>query len=315
MFNDDRWKMLDFPQLFRTREYVSRGITRHGLYHSDRYRQVLPGVRMDLECCDRCPVPVWADNDWRWDAQRLRAALLLYPGVVASHAMAARLYGWPLPSNWLTDQLHVSVRNANSRIRLRQITLHRAKQMSTREWFGLPILSPEDVFIGLGGDLLTRDLIKLGDAAVGKWHGSPQIGLDDLRASVRDRPFVRGRRHLLEALDMVRLTVDSPPETDLRLWAIAVGLPEPVVHPQIHSRMLGRVVEPDLGYPDALLALEYEGEHHLRSKRQWQSDINRDEALRAEGWTVLRVTSSVNYAQLETTIRRHLGLEAPRRRA
>lgn len=308
MFNGDRWVMLDFPQLFRTQDYTARGITRHSLYHSKRYEQVLPGVRLDREAFDRCPTPTWADDYWKWDALRLRAAQLLYPGIAASHAMAARLYGWPLPSNWRTPQLHVSVRDRNSRIRITQVRLHRMTRMSTRQWCGLEVVAPEDVFIGLGGDLGQRDLVKLGDAAVGNWHGPPQIRLDELRTHVCNRPFVPQRSHLIKALDLVRLTVDSPPETNLRMWTIAVGLPEPVVHPKIYSSLLNRTVEPDLGYPDDLLALVYEGEHHLRSKQQWQSDIRRDEALRAEGWTVIHVTSKVNYQQLEAQIRHHLGL-------
>lgn len=310
MSNGARWQMHDFAQVFRTREHGARGITRHSVYHSARYEGVLPGVRMDKERFDRRPTPIWADAEWLFDAQRLRAALLLYPGIAACHAMAARLYGWPLPSNWLTPQLHLATTNPNSRIRLAQITLHRTASMSVRQWFGLPILSPEDVFISFGGDLLHRDLVKLGDAAVGNWHGPPQIGLRELRSYVRNRPFVR-RRRLVDALDRVRESVDSPPETDLRLWAVEVGLPEPVVHPKVHCHTIGRVVEPDLGYPDAKLALEYEGAHHFQSKRQRVSDLNRDEGLRAEGWIVLHVTSTVNYRQLETKIRHYLGLPDP----
>ena len=308
MSDDVRWQMHDFPQVFRTRDHAERGITRHSLYHSKRYEEVLPGVRMDLEKFDRCAAPVWADAAWRFDAQRLRAALLLYPAIAASHALAARLYGWPLPSNWLDSHLHVSLTNPNSRIRLSEITLRRMTSMSVKRWFGLPILAPEDVIIGIAGDLLQRDLVKVIDAAAGNWHGPPQIRLDELRVSVRGRPFVRQRQHLIEAVDLARPTVDSPPETDLRLWAVAVGLPEPVVHPKVPSRSLGRIVEPDLGYPEALLALEYEGGHHFQSKRQRENDLKRDEALRAEGWTVLHVTSNVDYRQLETQIRHHLGL-------
>lgn len=309
MYADSRWVMHDFPEVFRTRDYIERGITRHSLYHSKRFQQVLPGVRMDLERFDRRPVPAWADTAWLFDAQRLRAALLHYQDIAASHALAARLYGWPLPCNWLTSQLHVSVTEPNCRIRLPGITLRRMTTMTVRQWFSLPILAPEEVIIGIAGDLMQRDLVKICDAAVGNWHGPPQIGLDELRDCIRTRPFLRGRQHLVEAASLARPTVDSPPETDLRLWAVEVGLPEPVVHPHVRSRLLGRIVEPDLGYPDARLALEYEGGHHFESKRQRESDLRRDEALRAEGWTVLHVTNNADYILLEAQIRDHLGLE------
>lgn len=125
---------------------------------------------------------------------------------------------------------------------------------------------------------------------------------------IDSRSRVRSRHHLLDALSLVRPAVDSPAETDLRLWALTVGLPEPAVHPQISSRLLRRVIEPDLGYQDAKLALEYEGEHHLRSRDQWNRDIERDDAMRYEGWTVLKVTSRTDYRLLESKVRHHLGL-------
>lgn len=308
MFNNGAWEMQDYPRLFRVSDHAQLGITRHSLYCSDEYPSVVPGVRMDEHSFDTFPTPLWAEQDWKRAALRLRAALIRYPDVVASHATAARLYGWPLPPKLTTPQLHLSTSNKNSRIRHQSIVLHRPTQMSSQLWFGLPILAAEDVFIGIGPDLLLRDLIKLGDAAVGNWHGSPQISLRNLHQAIRNRTHLRRGKHLLAALDLIRPTVDSPAETDLRLWTRTVGLPEPVVHPRVHCRLLGRVAEPDLGYPNKLLALEYEGEHHLRSKRQWDSDIQRDEALRYEGWTVIKVTSRTNYRHLEAKIRHHLGL-------
>lgn len=170
------------------------------------------------------------------------------------------------------------------------------------------MLDAIDVFIGIGPDLQVRDLVKLGDAAIGNWHGPPQAELNALREQVIERRFIRRRQHLLAAIELMRQTVDSPAETDLRLWTVATGLPEPVVHPKIYCALANRIVEPDLGYPDDKLALEYEGDHHRFSKQQWARDIERDEALRSENWTVLKVTSRTNYRRLEAAIRDHLGL-------
>ena len=47
---------------------------------------------------------------------------------------------------------------------------------------------------------------------------------------------------------------------------------------------------PDLQYRLQRIALEYEGEHHLLQPGQWNRDIERDDRLRAIGWTVLRFT-------------------------
>lgn len=308
MFNDHRWELRDYPLLFEARRASQQGITRHSLLQTTRYPVVVPGIRMDLESFVRHRTPVWADRKWQWDALRFRAALMKRPSVVAGHALAARLYGWPLPSNHMTDQLHVYTSDMNARIFQPAITLHRSKSISQKRWLDLPLLNAVEVFIGIGPDLQLRDLVKLGDAAIGNWHGPPQADLNELRTQVTERSFIRRRQHLLAAIELMRQTVDSPAETDLRLWTIAMGLPEPAVHPAIYCALSKRFVEPDLGYPDDKLALEYEGDHHRSSKQQWARDIERDEALRSENWTVLKVTSRTNYQRLEATIRHHLGL-------
>lgn len=308
MFNDSMWEMRDYPRLFRVQRAAELGITRHGLLCSGRYPVVLPGIRMDLETFDRFRTPRWAGRGWESDALRLRAALLKFPRIAASYATAARIYGWPLPPCFLNAELHVCSEDMNARIRMPRVSLHRTLHFSPQQWLDLPVVDPTEVFISLGPDLSLRDLVKLGDAAVGKWHGPPQTTISTLHQQIDRRSRVRRRHHLLHALSLVRPTVDSPAETDLRLWARAVGLPEPVVHPQIASRLLRRVIEPDLGYQDAKLALEYEGEHHLRSRDQWNRDIERDEAMRYEGWTVLKVTSRTDYRLLESKVRHHLGM-------
>jgi very-short-patch-repair endonuclease len=52
-------------------------------------------------------------------------------------------------------------------------------------------------------------------------------------------------------------------------------------------RFIARV---DFAYPDHLLALEYEGDHH-RHRDVFRSDIDRLNRMRLLGWTVLRFTA------------------------
>lgn len=308
MFNDTRWEMRSYPRLFHARKAEELGISRYNLLHTGRYPVVLPGIRMDRENFDSFRTPRWAEQSWELEALRLRAAQLKFPRIVATHATAARIYGWPLPQHLMTDQLHVCAEDLNSRIRIPRVTLHRTRHFSRWEWLDLPILDPASVFIGLGPDLSLHNLVKLGDAAVGNWHGPPQADINGLRRQIDGRQRVLNRGRLLEALELVRPTIDSPAETNLRLWLRSVGLPEPTVHPQIESDLIKRTIEPDLGYPDKKLALEYEGDHHRDSPDQWARDIERDEAMRVAGWTVLKVTGRTNYRQLEAKIRHHLGL-------
>ncbi|WP_249356673.1 hypothetical protein [Brevibacterium sp. 2SA] len=314
MFTSHTWEFRDFPLLFKASAAASMGISRHNLFYSGRYPVVVAGVRMDQKMTVSYPAPIWADDDWTETAQNIRALRLKFPHIAAAGVSAAILYGWPLPAGTPHSPLHIASDNANLRVRMPAVVLHRSRPFAVRNFFGLPVLGPAEAFILLGRTLTLHDLVRVGDAAVGNWHGPPLLGLEELSSAVDSIRGIRALPHLRAALDLIRPTVDSPRETDLRLWTRAVGLPEPTVHPQIFCRALNRVVEPDLGYEQERLALEYEGDHHRTSKSQWSRDIERDEAMRAEGWVTFRVTSRTDYALLEGKIRRHLGLQ-PRPRA
>ncbi|WP_231488477.1 hypothetical protein [Brevibacterium sp. VCM10] len=151
--------------------------------------------------------------------------------------------------------------------------------------------------------------MKIGDAAIGDWKSPPQFTLPSLVEHVAETRHLRARSKLKAAVELIREDVDSPMETDLRLWAVSRGLPEPAVHPAVYCPTIDRTLHPDLGYPKEKLALEYEGDFHRTSEGQWAADIDRVNALKAAGWTVLRVTKSTNRRQLERDIRRHLGLQ------
>ena len=48
----------------------------------------------------------------------------------------------------------------------------------------------------------------------------------------------------------------------------------------------------DMGWEDALVAVEYDGEHHRTVRSQYSYDIRRLEMLQRRGWTVIRVTAA-----------------------
>ncbi|UVI35610.1 hypothetical protein [Brevibacterium spongiae] len=151
--------------------------------------------------------------------------------------------------------------------------------------------------------------MKIGDAAIGDWKSPPQFALETLAKHISETKHLRDRSKLETAVGLIREDVDSPMETDLRLWALSRKLPEPAVHPAVYCPTIDRTLHPDLGYPKERLALEYEGDQHRISEDQWAADIDRVNALRAAGWTVIRVTKSTNRHQLERDIRKHLDLQ------
>ena len=64
---------------------------------------------------------------------------------------------------------------------------------------------------------------------------------------------------------------------------------------------------------DAKVAVEYDGDQHRTDRRQWREDRERDAALRAEGWEVIRVTADVfRPGHWELFVRQLRGLVAAR---
>jgi very-short-patch-repair endonuclease len=73
------------------------------------------------------------------------------------------------------------------------------------------------------------------------------------------------------------------------------------------SEWLGRV---DLAFPEARIAIEYEGAYHFEDGQIIRDDV-RYARLRAAGWTVIRL-SAAHLRDLDTIVARvHAALEGP----
>ncbi|WP_211978610.1 hypothetical protein [Brevibacterium sp. W7.2] len=293
-------------RLFLTGDAGEHGVTEWDLRQRSSVRTISHGIRADdLQTVWR-KVPSWADEQWEAESEALRALELRYPLIAASHSSAARLFGLPLPRRLTDGPLHVCSDDRDLRIRRSSVVRHRVADFSTVSILGHTLVSPSVLFLQLATILDRDELVRVGDAMIGRWHGPPLCTLEELVAHLRSRASIRRRRVAESGLELVRPGVDSPRETDLRLWAISVGLPEPEVHPAVFCRQLGVEIHPDLGYRRALLGLEYEGDHHRTDRTQWDEDIRRVNALNAEGWLIIRVNSRTDMVQLEFAIRQRL---------
>lgn len=297
----------DYATLFLTADAAKLGITERELRDDSHYRALYRGVHVNERSTVRYGTPGWADQHWMDLSLRLRAFLLVDPNAVGATFTAAQLYGLPIPSRF--RNLHLHVTGDSRQITRKGITRHRQKSVTMRRELGLPLQSPESLLVDLAPHLELNELVAVGDATIGNWHGDPLCTLADLKQHAASRTYLRARSKLQRALELIREDVDSPKETSTRLWFLDRGLPEPEVHPAVFCPALGRAFRPDLGYPEARLAIEYEGDQHRSSRQQWNRDIERYEALQAAGWTVLRITADTNMRVLERRIRAHLDLD------
>lgn len=93
-----------------------------------------------------------------------------------------------------------------------------------------------------------------------------------------------------QTVDLVDGRSESPPESRIRVAVIRAGLPRPV--PQFEVRVDGRfIARVDLGWPNAKVAVEYDGSHHA-DVLQMRRDRRRLNALVHAGWTVIHATAA-----------------------
>jgi len=204
-----------------------------------------------------------------------------------SHATAARLLGLPLPP-WIERDptLHVTAVAAREP-RVRGIAGHLAATASNVVVVGgLRVSAPVDTWCALASVLSLDDLAVLGDALVRRQH--PLATMEELRLAVASQRGRRGVRRLQRALALVRPGTDSPKETVVRLVIIRAGLPEPLVNFRIVSGAGRFLALGDMVYPDYKVLVEYDGGYHFESDEQVFHDIDRLDAVMAEGWRVIR---------------------------
>ncbi|NEK87577.1 DUF559 domain-containing protein [Blastococcus saxobsidens] len=90
------------------------------------------------------------------------------------------------------------------------------------------------------------------------------------------------------AAALVDPRAESPPESRVRVACVLAGLsPVPQYEVQVDGMSLGRI---DLAFPEARLAIEYEGAYHFEEE-QIVRDDERYARLVAAGWRVIRLSA------------------------
>jgi hypothetical protein len=228
-------------------------------------------------------------------AHCLEYAPLLRPGQFFSHETAARLWKFPLPGAFARDHpLHVSVGAPGRAPRSAGIVGHQATGGSIIQRFGLPVSDAITTWLALAPLLEIDDLVAIADHIVlepvvlDPYDIRPHAALAELQRRVAAFRG-RGARKAASAVQWVRPGAESRPETLLRLLIARAGLSEPEVNAEIRDaagRLLGRA---DLLYRRWKVIVEYDGEGHRTSSRQYERDETRLEDFALEGFRVVRI--------------------------
>ena len=144
-----------------------------------------------------------------------------------------------------------------------------------------------------------ESLIVLGDAVIAATSKQPVLAKDrdaaaiyqDLVRFVEQFTRFRGRPSCVRALPLISPGADSPKESEERLSLVAHGIPQPVANYVVPDAAFasGAPITLDLAWPEFKVAVEYDGDHHRRFRKQYVRDQQKRRRLRQLGWTVIEV--------------------------
>jgi hypothetical protein len=228
-----------------------------------------------------------------------------------SHLTAARLWPLPVPPPGADEQVQVGICRPLYPPRRSGVVGHRlsASHVAVVERAGLPVVDPATLFCQLASALSLPDLVAVGDALVLEpvfqdWREErPWVSLGQLTERV-DVFHGRGKASATAALSLIRPGAESRPETLLRLAILRAGLPEPEVNINVMDatgRFIGRG---DLVYRPWRVVVEYDGDQHRTTTKQFDRDVTRLEAFAAAGWTVVRVVGRSFFGDRDACIAR-----------
>lgn len=227
------------------------------------------------------------------DEPLVRAAALLRrlpPGAVLSGPSAARVHRLWVPAGGEPDVTVPAAGPAAATTgpQRPEVTAHRRalRPDETVVVHGLPATSLPRTWFDLAGALGLADLVAAGDSALRA--GATATQLADAASLGRGR---RGVVRARKALPLIDGRSRSRPESVLRVALVTGGLPTPEVNQPVYDEQGGWLAEPDLSYPAARLAVEYQGIHHAE-ERTMRRDAARHMDLHRAGWQVLYYTAA-----------------------
>lgn len=201
---------------------------------------------------------------------------------------ALELCGVELPRHSTLPQkdFYVTVRSKGTRSSLDNVDyrIWNAKFSSIAFSNGVTCMHPMDAWIQFAQYLNLTELVVLAEALIRRYGYAIEQFTQRLTAFHR----VIGRARCEAALKLVKPS-DSVQETRTRLALMLFGLPIPQTQYGITDSENGYTYTVDMAYPQYKVAIEYDGDHHRRFRKQYVRDQQKRRRLRQLGWTVIEV--------------------------
>lgn len=276
-------------RVFIGSEAVAAGlVTKYEL--ARHYQRLLPDVYAppgELSLND------WTIAAWLWSRRR---------GVVSGLAASA----WH-GAQWVDVCTPIEINLPNNKsprgVLTRNDTLFDDEAGTLR---GVPVTTPARTAFDLARRGTERQAIARLDALA----RATDFDHADVLAIAGRHPHIRGLCQVHKVLAQVDPGAESPQETFLRLRLTSAGFPRPTTQIPVR-RPNGRRYYLDMGWPELMIAVEYDGEHHRTDRTTYFNDVQRSEYLASIGWIVIRVLADHTQFQITDRVHRALRLRQP----
>lgn len=262
-------------------------LNRHQL--RTRYRAIYPGIYLDGRTTPSLRQRIV--GAWLWSRR----------GATVAGSAAAAIHG----VRWIDEDSPVELIWRNSRSPRGIIT--RDDRLLAGEWVNLsrmPVTSPERTAFDIG----RRGTLGLAVGRLDALSRATGLKVRDVVEVAERHPGSRGLRRLETALPLVDAGAQSPKETWLRLLLVNAGLPTPETQIPVLAADGYPFAYLDMGWPERMVGVEYDGDHHRVDRRQYVKDIRRYAKLEAMGWHVVRVVAEDPPADILQRVRSALAL-------
>ncbi|KDO93302.1 endonuclease domain-containing protein [Mycobacterium avium] len=263
-------------------ELASGRLNRHRLRVA--YRPVFPNVYLPAQVEPTLPLRIRAA--WLWSG---RTAVIAGAAAAAVHGAA-----------WIPDAVPIELIHHNTRapdgVLIRRDGLCPGE---TQICDGLAVTTPERTAFDIG----RRGAVRSAVVRLDSLARATGFKVDDVLRVAGAHPRSPGLRRLEAALGLVDPGAQSPRESYLRLLLIDAGLPRPQTQVPVPGADGLPVAYLDMGWPEWMVAVEYDGDHHRTDRRQYVKDIRRLEMLEQLGWVVVRVVAEDRPADIVRRVR------------
>lgn len=170
------------------------------------------------------------------------------------------------------------------------VAVHRTSPRPNFEYRGLVFSHPYVVLLELASLLDHDDIVIAVDSLISRDPPVRGASLEALRTATDSFGALWGAPALRRALLDARPNTDSPGETRTRLLLSRAGFPEPLINHPVSDPDTGTMRYLDLAYPELKIAVEYDGDYHRLTKKQWREDQARKDSLASAGWNLRTLT-------------------------